>query len=83
MQIKRDLVRLALPINHELFTKLVEVHHIDIEQATSVMPLNTIYNLVEANILREHQDYTVSFHSRYVDTYFREVIIASMLQFNL
>jgi len=76
MQIERDLDILGLPKNHKFFTKLIEVHHINIGQTVSDIPLDMIHKLVEANILKEHQDYTVSFHSRYVDTYFREVIIS-------
>ncbi|CAG8804209.1 19813_t:CDS:1, partial [Racocetra fulgida] len=51
---------------------LIEVGRIDIEQAETIIPLNTIRKLVEANILKEHKNYTVSFHSRYIDTYFKE-----------
>ncbi|CAG8649106.1 7659_t:CDS:2, partial [Ambispora gerdemannii] len=75
-QIKRDLDTVELPANHEFFIKLIEVDHIDIQKAKTVIPLNMIHKLVEANILKENQDYTVSFHSRYIDTYFKEVILA-------
>ncbi|CAG8714162.1 9854_t:CDS:2, partial [Ambispora leptoticha] len=75
-QIKRDLDTVELPANHEFFIKLIEVDHIDIRKAKTIIPLNMIHKLVEANILKEHQDYTVSFHSRYIDTYFKEVILA-------
>ncbi|KAF0424565.1 hypothetical protein F8M41_006508 [Gigaspora margarita] len=57
---------------------LIEVGRIDIEQAETIIPLNMIHKLVEVNIFKEHQDYTVSFHSRCVDTYFKEVIISNV-----
>ncbi|CAG8684004.1 4047_t:CDS:2, partial [Ambispora gerdemannii] len=71
-QIKRDLDTVDLPENHEFFIKLIEVDRIAIKKAKTIIPLDTIHKLVEANILKEHQDYTVSFHSRYIDTYFKE-----------
>ena len=64
-----------LPENNEFFIKLIEIRHIDIQHAKTIIPLNMLRKLVEANILKEHQDYTVSFHSRYIDTYFKEVIL--------
>ncbi|RHZ65139.1 hypothetical protein Glove_319g144 [Diversispora epigaea] len=73
-QIERDLQMIEFPINHKIFTKLIEEHRINSSQAKSGIPLNMIRKLVEANILKEHQDYTISFHSRYVDTFFREQI---------
>ncbi|RHZ44228.1 hypothetical protein Glove_750g52 [Diversispora epigaea] len=71
-QIRRDLVTMKLPTNHKFFIKLIEVDHIDMEKAKTIIPLNLIYKLVEANILREHEDFTVSFYSRFIDTYFKE-----------
>ncbi|CAG8837279.1 36748_t:CDS:2, partial [Gigaspora margarita] len=71
-QIKMNLGMVGIPKNHEFFIKLIEVGRIDIEQAETIIPLNMIHKLVEVNILKEHQDYTVSFHSRCVDTYFKE-----------
>ncbi|CAG8564346.1 5604_t:CDS:2, partial [Paraglomus occultum] len=62
-QIKRDLDTVELPENHEFFIKLIEVDRIDIKNANTIIPLNMIHKLVEANILKENQDYTVSFHS--------------------
>ncbi|RHZ60327.1 hypothetical protein Glove_355g68 [Diversispora epigaea] len=73
-QIKKDLDMIEFSINHKIFTKLIEVHRIDISQAKFDIPLNMIHKLIEVNILKENQDYTVSFHSRYVDTFFREQI---------
>nr|CAG8552851.1 7490_t:CDS:2 [Entrophospora candida] len=75
-QVKRDLDMVELPENHESFIKLIEIHRIGIQQAKTIIPLNMLRKLVKANILKEHQDYTVSFHSRYIDTYFKEVILA-------
>ena len=75
-QVQRDLGTVGLCENHEFFTKLIEVDRIAIKKAKTIIPLDTIHKLVEANILKEHQDYTVSFHSRYIDTYFKEVILA-------
>ncbi|RHZ81272.1 hypothetical protein Glove_122g6 [Diversispora epigaea] len=72
-QIQRDLDTLELPENHEFFIKLIEVDRIAIKKAKTIIPLNVIHKLVEANILKENEDYTVSFHSRYIDTYFKEV----------
>ncbi|CAI2190537.1 19455_t:CDS:2 [Funneliformis geosporum] len=74
---KRDLYMMKLPRNHEFFLKLANVHHIEIEEARSYMPIDMIHKLVDINILKEHQDFTVSFHSRYVDTYFKEVLQAT------
>src|SRR6266496_6537645 len=71
-QIERDLDTMKLPTNHEFFIKLIKVHHIKIGEAKSYTPLDMIHKLVSVNILKEHQNYTVSFHSRYVDTYFKE-----------
>ncbi|CAG8633033.1 3823_t:CDS:2, partial [Diversispora eburnea] len=51
---------------------LLEIHHIDIEQAQTIISLDMLHKLVECNILKENEDCTVSFHSRYVDTYFKE-----------
>ncbi|CAG8628347.1 8774_t:CDS:2, partial [Gigaspora margarita] len=71
-QIKMNLGMMGIPKDHEFFIKLIKLGHIDIEQAETIILLNTIHKLVEANILKEHKNYTVSFHSRYVDTYFKE-----------
>ncbi|CAH1764317.1 7282_t:CDS:2, partial [Entrophospora sp. SA101] len=71
-QVKRDLDMVELPENHEFFIKLIEIHRIGIQQAKTIIPLNMLRKLVKANILKEHQDYTVSFHSHYIDTYFKE-----------
>ncbi|CAG8587097.1 4870_t:CDS:2 [Funneliformis mosseae] len=63
-QIEGKLFTVGLPTNHEFFRKLIEVHHcIDIEEAESYILLDMIRKLVKVNILKEHQDYTVSFHS--------------------
>ncbi|KAF0416967.1 hypothetical protein F8M41_007369 [Gigaspora margarita] len=72
-QIKKDLDTVDLPENHEFFIKLIEAHRIGIAQAKTIIPLNMIRKLVEANIIKEHQNYTVSFHTRYIETYFKEV----------
>ncbi|RIA98869.1 P-loop containing nucleoside triphosphate hydrolase protein [Glomus cerebriforme] len=72
MSIKEDMRSMKLPKNHKIFIKLIESHAIDIDQATNIIPLDMIRELIEANILR-HQNYTVSFHSRYVENYFKEV----------
>ncbi|CAG8747841.1 14724_t:CDS:2, partial [Racocetra fulgida] len=61
----------------QALNQLIEVGRIDIKQAKTIIPLNTIRKLVEANILKEDQDFTVSFHSRYVDTYFKEEILSN------
>ncbi|CAG8684091.1 21365_t:CDS:2, partial [Dentiscutata erythropus] len=71
-QFERDLDTVNLPINHKFFVKLMEVHRIHITQAKTIIPLNMIRKLVEANIIKEHQDYTVSFHSRFIETYIKE-----------
>ncbi|CAG8612737.1 1349_t:CDS:2 [Gigaspora rosea] len=68
-----------LPENHEFFIKIIEVHRIDIKQAKPIMSLNMICKLVEANIIQEHQNYTVSFHSRYIETYFKEAILTDYI----
>ena len=73
----KDLDTMKLPSNHEFFTKLVKIHHIKIEEAKSYIPIDMIHKLVNVNILKEHQNYTVSFHSRYIDTYFRKVLQAT------
>ncbi|CAG8532037.1 11459_t:CDS:2 [Scutellospora calospora] len=71
-----NLNAVELPGNHEFFINLIEVDRIDIDKAKTIIPLKMIHKLIETNILKEHDDYTVSFHSRYIDTYFKEVIIA-------
>jgi hypothetical protein len=76
-QIKRDLDTIKLPINHEFFIKLNKVHRIKIGEAESYMPLDMIRKLVSVNILKEHQNYTVSFNPCYVDTYFKEALQAT------
>ncbi|CAG8707444.1 11561_t:CDS:2 [Dentiscutata erythropus] len=78
-QIKINLGMLGIPKNHKFFIKLIEVGHIDIKQAETIISLNMIHKLVEANILKEHKDYTVFFHSRYIDTYFKEVILSNIV----
>ena len=67
---------MGLPENHEFFIKLMEVDCIDIKKAKTIIPLNMIHKLVEANILKENKDYTVSFHSCYIKTYLKKVIFA-------
>ncbi|RIB18133.1 hypothetical protein C2G38_2037153 [Gigaspora rosea] len=76
-QIKMNLRMVEIPKNHEFFIKLIEVGRIDIEQAETIIPISMIHKLVEINILKEHQDDTVSFHSRCVETYFKEVILSN------
>ncbi|RIB30803.1 P-loop containing nucleoside triphosphate hydrolase protein [Gigaspora rosea] len=71
-QIERSLDTVDLPVNHKFFIKLIETKHMDIKQAKTIIPLNMIRKLVEANIIKEHEDRTVSFHSRYIETYFKE-----------
>ncbi|CAG8821594.1 11093_t:CDS:2 [Gigaspora margarita] len=73
--VKRDLDTVDLPENHEFFIKFIEVHSIDIKQIKTIIFLNIICKLIEANIIKEHQNYTVSFHSRYIETYFKEAIL--------
>ncbi|RIB30793.1 hypothetical protein C2G38_2151771 [Gigaspora rosea] len=74
-QIEENLDTVDLPENHKFFIKLIKTHRMDIKQVKTIMPLNMIRKLVEANIIKEHKDRTVSFHSRYIETYFKEVIL--------
>ena len=64
----------ALKLDHRPFLKILEAHSIEQEQAEIIFGKNILQKLIEYNILMVNNR-RVSFHSRYIETYFREVII--------
>ncbi|CAG8647079.1 5629_t:CDS:2 [Ambispora gerdemannii] len=70
-KISNGLEALAVPTNHAIFIKLLEVHILGNEQAKTIMDSKTRRKLIEANILKESTDGKLSFYERCVETYFR------------
>ncbi|CAG8470436.1 8557_t:CDS:2, partial [Ambispora gerdemannii] len=68
LEIANNLRAVEVPRNHEFFTKLLNVHHMRIEQAEIIMPFNMLRKLVEVNILKQSTDGDLSFHERCVET---------------
>ncbi|RIA95722.1 P-loop containing nucleoside triphosphate hydrolase protein [Glomus cerebriforme] len=73
-RIQYSLNNIKISERHKLFTKLIELKCIDIKEAKTIIPLDILHKLIEDNIFSgQHNNRTMSFHSRYVETYFKEL----------
>ena len=72
-EVRKLLEGIDIPTDHSLFKKLLEEGHVDSgDPVMTNIPVEIRHKLYESNILSEHYNYKVTFHARYVATYFKE-----------